>query len=335
MHRKVKGLAMTASGLTAKGSSGNRKKGLLYSLANQKTYWLMLVPSCIFFILFAYFPMAGVYIAFTKFDYGAGIFGSKFIGFDNFKYLFGIDMPGGFWQSKIWKLTSNTLLYNLAIMLLGTLLQIAVAIMLKEIPSKRFRKSTQTMMFLPYFISFAVVGVIAYNLLSTYGIVNTTLRTLGLDTVNFYQEPWYWPFIIVFFAIWKGLGYGTVIYFAALSGIDESIYEAAYIDGATLMQRIMQITLPLLKPTVIILILFSLGGVLKGQFDLFYNLVRDNSLLFPTTEIIDLYVYRAVAVNPNIGLGSAAGFYQSAFGLLLVVAVNWIVRKIEPDNALF
>lgn len=207
--------------------------------------------------------------------------------------------------------------------------------MLKEIPSRKFRKSTQTVMFLPYFISYAVVGVISYNLLSTYGVINTFLEGIGVDTIRFYQEPKYWPFIIVMFAVWKGLGYGTLVYFAALSGFDESIYEAAYIDGASLMQRIWHITLPMLKPTVIILLLFSLGGILKGQFDLFYNLVRDNSMLFDTTNIIDLFVYRAIAISPNIGLGSAAGFYQSMFGFVLVVVVNWIVRKIEPDNALF
>lgn len=316
-------------------ASARKGRGLLYSLVHQRVYWIMLVPSFVFFILFSYFPMVGVYIAFTRYDYGAGIFGSKFIGFDNFHYIFGIGLPGGFWHSQIWALTRNTLLYNLAIMLVGTVLQVAVAIMLKEIPSRKFRKSTQTVMFLPYFISFAVVGVIAYNLLGTHGAINTTLRSLGLDPVSFYQEPKYWPFIIVIFAVWKGLGYGTVVYFAALSGFDESIYEAAYIDGASMLQRIRHITLPLLKPTVIILTLFSLGGILKGQFDLFYNLVRDNSLLFSTTNIIDVFVYRAIAISPNIGLGSAAGFYQSAFGLVLVVVVNGIVKKLEPDNALF
>ncbi|WP_238404418.1 ABC transporter permease subunit [Paenibacillus paridis] len=312
-----------------------KKKGIIHSLVHQRTYWIMLIPSFIFFILFAYLPMIGVYIAFTRYDYGAGIFGSKFIGFQNFEYLFGVGTEGGFWSSPIWMLTRNTLLYNLAILLLGTALQVVVAITLKELPSKKFRKSVQTAMFLPYFISFAVVGVIAYNLLSTHGFINTFLTSIGVDTVNFYQEPQYWPYIIVLFAIWKGLGYGTVVYFAALSGFDESVYEAAHIDGATLMQRIMHITLPLLRPTIIILTLFSLGGILKGQFDLFYNLVRDNSLLLPTTNIIDLFVYRAVAISPNIGLGSAAGFYQSLFGLVLVVLVNWVVKKIEPDNALF
>lgn len=295
----------------------------------------MLIPSFIFFILFSYLPMVGVYVAFTRYDYGAGIFGSKFIGLQNFEYLFGSGTAHGFWSSPIWSLTRNTLLYNLAILVVGTVLQVAVAITLKELPSRKFRKSTQTVMFLPYFISFAVVGVIAYNLLGSHGVLNTFLSSIGADPVNFYQEPKYWPYIIVLFAVWKGLGYGTVVYFAALSGFDESVYEAAYIDGATLIQRIKHITLPLLRPTVIILMMFSLGGILKGQFDLFYNLVRDNSLLLPTTNIIDLFVYRAVAVSPNIGLGSAAGFYQSAFGLVLVLIVNWIVKKIEPDNALF
>lgn len=308
---------------------------LLKSLVKQRVYWIMLLPALVFFILFNYLPMTGVYMAFTNYDYSAGIFKSPFIGLENFEYLFGVGMPGGFWGSKIWRLTSNTLLYNLSFIILGHVLAITVAIMLKEVPGKLFRKFSQTLMFLPYFVSFAIVGVIAYNLLSTYGGINTFLQAFGFNPIKFYQEATYWPFIIVAFNLWKGLGFNSVIYFATLSGFDESMYEAAYIDGASKMKRIRYITLPLLKPTLIILILFAMGGILKGQFDLFYNLVRDNSLLMGTTDIIDTFVYRAIAVSPNLGLGSAAGFYQSLFGLVLVVTVNWIVRRIDADNALF
>lgn len=313
----------------------SRRSDLLYSLTQQKTYWLMLIPAFIFFILFCYLPMSGVYMAFTRYDISKGIFGSPFVGLDNFSYLFGVGQDAGFFGSTIWKLTKNTLLYNLTFIFLGTFLQVTVSIMLKEIPGKMFRKTSQTLMFMPYFISMAIVGVIAYNLLSTYGSLNTLLLTLGFEKISFYQNSQYWPIIIVCFNLWKGLGYGTVVYFAALSGIDESIYEAAMIDGATLMQRIWHITLPLLRPTIVILILFSMGGILKGQFDLFYNLIGKNSILFNTTDIIDTYVYRSISVNPNLGLGSAAGFYQSVFGLIFVCTVNAIVKKIEPDYSLF
>ncbi len=311
------------------------KHGLRWSFVHQKAYWLMLIPSAIFFILFCYVPMTGVYMAFTRYDYSLGIFKSPFIGWKNFEYLFGAGTENGFFGSKIWLLTKNTILYNLVFIILGNVLQVIMAIMLKEIPSQKYRKASQTMMFLPYFISFTIVGVIAYNMLGSYGIINTFLTSLGYEKVSFYQNASYWPGIIVFFNIWKGLGYGTVVYFAALAGIDESLYEAAYVDGATTMQRITRITLPMLRPTIVTLVLFSMGGILRGQFDLFYNLVGSNSALFNTTDIIDTFVYRCVAVSPNLGLGSAAGFYQSVFGLIFVCVVNGIVRKIEPDNALF
>lgn len=310
-------------------------RGIIYSLTKQRAYWLMLLPTIIFFIVFAYLPMTGVYMAFTRYDYQAGIFGSRFIGLSNFKYLFGVGTDGGFFGSIIWALTKRTLLYNLAFIIFGNALQVIVSIMLKEISSNIFKKTSQTLMFMPYFISYAVVGVIAYNILSSNGVINTILSSIGMNSISFYQNSKYWPAIIIIFNIWKGLGYGTVVYFATLTGMDESIYEAAYIDGASRLQRIWRITLPMLRPTIVILILFSLGGILRGQFDLFYNLVQNNSILYDTTDIIDTYVYRAIAVNPNLSLGSAAGFYQSVFGLVFVCAVNAIVKKLEPDYALF
>lgn len=306
-------------------------RGLWYSLTKQTTYWVMLIPITLFFIAFNYLPMTGVYMAFTRFDYSKGIFRSPFIGMDNFKYLVGAGTKDGFWGSPIWTLTSRTILYNIAFILLNNVIQVIVAIFLKEIPSKLFRKVSQTIMFLPYFISWVVVGVVAYNIFGTYGFINTIL---GKD-IAFYQTAWYWPFIIIGFNIWKSLGYGTVVYFATLAGIDESLYEAAEIDGATLLQRIWRITLPLLRPTITILILFSLGGVLRGQFEMFYQLVGNNNILFSTTDIIDTYVYRMLTVSANYGNGSAMGLYQSVFGLIFVMVVNGIVRKIEPDNALF
>lgn len=310
-------------------------KGLLYSLTRQKTYWLMLLPAILFFLAFCYLPMTGVYMAFTRYDYSRGIFGSPFIGLDNFKFLVGAGTKDGFWGSPIWTLTYKTILYNIAFITLGNFLQVVTAIILKELPSKRFRKVSQTIMFLPYFISMVIVGVISYNLFGNNGAVNTLIQWLGQEKVMFYQEAGYWPWIIIAFNVWKGLGYGTVVYFAALSGIDESYYEAAAIDGASLMQRIRFITLPLLKPTIVILILFSMGGILKGQFELFYQLIGNNNLLFPTTDIIDTYVYRMLTVSNNFGNGSAMGLYQSSFGLITILIVNKIVKKIEPGYELF
>lgn len=295
-----------------------------------KTYYFMLIPMVVFFIIFAYLPMPGLYYAFVNYDFIKGL-GSPFVGFKNFEFLF----RGGA-DSIIWRLTRNTILYNLAFIFLGNIFQIAVAVLLKEIQRKYFVKVSQTLMLMPYFVSMVIVGVIAYNLFNyNYGTINNLLTSMGLHKFDFYQNPGVWPFIIVLINIWKGLGYGVVVYLAAILGIDESVYEAAYVDGASNWKRIKYITLPLLKPTAIMLILLSLGGILKGSFDLFYQIIGNNGLLLNATDIIDTYVYRSLAVNFNMGLGSAAGMYQSVFGFALILVVNTAVKRISPDNALF
>ncbi|OPJ60954.1 ABC transporter permease [Clostridium oryzae] len=287
-----------------------------------KTYYFMLIPMVVYFILFCYLPMPGLYFAFVDFDY-IKLLRSPFVGFRNFHFLF----QGGM-DSVIWKLTKNTILYNLAFIGLGNLCQISVAVILKEIKRKYFVKVTQTMMLMPFFVSMVIVGVIVYNVFNyKYGIVNNLLTTVGLPKYDFYQNPGAWPIIIVLINIWKGLGYGTIIYMAAILGIDESIYEAAYIDGASNWKRIWHITLPLLKPTAIMLVLLALGGILKGQFDLFYQIIGNNGMLLNATDIIDTYVYRSLAVDFNMGRGSAAGLYQSLFGFILILSVNKIVNK--------
>ncbi|MGN6711224.1 ABC transporter permease [Anaerocolumna jejuensis] len=306
------------------------KKKWFSDFRRHKTYYFMLIPMVVFFILFAYLPMPGLYYAFVDYDFIKGM-RSPFTGFKNFEFLF---RGGG--DSIIWHLTKNTILYNLAFIGLGNACQIAVAVLLKEIKKKYFVKVSQTLMLMPYFVSMVIVGVITYNLFNyNYGIVNNFLTSLGLKKYDFYQNPSVWPVIIVLINIWKGLGYGVVVYLAAILGIDESIYEAAYVDGASNWKRIKYITLPLLKPTAIMLILLSLGGILKGSFDLFYQIIGNNGLLLNATDIIDTYVYRSLAVNFNMGLGSAAGMYQSVFGFVLIIIVNTVVKKTSPDNALF
>ena len=215
-------------------------------------------------------------------------------------------------------------------------MQVIVAIMLKEITGKKYVKVTQTLMFMPYFVSMVIIGTIAYNILSPqYGMLNTLLTKLGLETVDVYRSTKPWPFILVLVNVWKGLGYGVVVYLAALLGIDESIYEAAYVDGANIWKRIRYITLPLLKPTVMIMLLMAVGHIMRGQFDMFYQLIGNNGQLFKSTDIIDTYVYRCINQNPNFDMGSAAGLYQSVLGLFLILGVNGIIRKYDPDNALF
>ena len=293
-----------------------------------KTLLFMCLPAIVFFLVFAYLPMPGSYIAFTKFNYAKGIFQSQFVGWRNFSFLFT--------SGQLMLLLRNTVLYNIAFIIIGNFLQISFAIMLNEVASRRFKKYTQSMMFLPYFISPVLVSLLVYNLINwDYGFLSSLVRSLGNEMPKLYSMPSAWPMIIVLVTIWQGTGYGTVIYFAAIKNIDESMMEAAKVDGANGFQRILYITLPCLKPTVIILLLFAMGGIIKGNFGLFYNLVGNNALLYKTTDIIETYVYRALMNNFNFSQGSAVGLFQSVVGFALVMIVNGIVRKIEPEYSLF
>ncbi|MDR1400218.1 MAG: ABC transporter permease subunit [Treponema sp.] len=306
-----------------------KPRSLRKRLWDCKTLILMCTPAILFFIVFSYIPMPGAYIAFTDFKYNLGIFGSTFIGFENFRFLF---ITG-----KLWELTRNTVLYNIAFILLGNFFQIFVAILLNEIRGKWFKKFSQTIMFLPYFISAVLVGFLAYSILNyDFGFIPNVVKALGGDAPRFYGTPAVWPFIIVLVQLWQSTGYGSIVYFAAIMGIDTAIYEAAEIDGANAIQRIRYIILPSLKPTAVILILFSIGGILKGNFGLFYNLVgTSNAALQPYTDIIETYVYRSLMNQFNFSYSAAVGLYQSVFGFCIVMAANWIIKKIEKDYALF
>lgn len=297
-------------------------------LQKNKTLWLMLTPTILYFIIFAYIPMAGIWLAFTKFDFRLGFFKSPFVGLKNFEYLFK--------SGILTRLLRNTILYNLAFLIGGNLAQMAAAVFLSDLKNKKFVKISQNIIFLSYFVSWVLVGLFAYALFNVdNGVINSVLRSLGLKEYNFYLKPNAWPPIIIFFQIWKGLGYGSVIYLSVITGIDQSIYESARIDGATKWQQVRYITLPLIKPTFILLIMFNLGSILKGQFQLFYQLVGNNGVLFNTTDIIDTFVYRSLTVNFDIGMGSAAGVFQSVFGCILVLSVNALVKKINEDLSLF
>lgn len=310
------------------GSSLLKKKGFLYEIVKNKILYIMVIPAIVFFILNSYAPMFGIYLAFTRYDFRGGIFGSPFIGLENFRYLFE--------SGSLWMITRNTLLYNTVFIFVGNGLQIFFAILLAGIPGRIFKKTTQSIMFLPYFISYVIIGAFVYNILNyERGALNTILMSLGLERFDAYNTPFFWPFALVFFYLWNMLGYGTVIYLAAILGISDEYYEAAEIDGANVFQQIKSITLPLLKPTFITLLLLSIGSILRGQFQLFYNIIGSNGVLYPVTDIIDTYVYRSVTTTFDIGMGSAAGLYQSAFGFALIMIVNTIIKKINEDYALF
>jgi len=305
-----------------------RQKPLLRQLMDSKVLLLMCLPAVAFFIIFNYMPLPGVWIAFTNFNYRDGIFGSPFVDFRNFEFLIK--------SGQLWTLTRNTILYNLAFIILGNILQIAIAIMLNEIRSTFFKKVSQAAMFLPFFISAVLVGVIAFNLLNyDTGAINALIRETGGDPIKIYSTAGAWPLIIITVHLWQSTGYGSIVYFAAIMGIDRTLYEAAAIDGASAWQRIRYVTLPSLKPTFIILVLFSLGSIMHGNFGLFWNLVGNNAALFSTTDIIETSVYRMVLSQNNFTTSTAVGLYQSLFGFALVMTANWIVRRINKDYALF
>lgn len=289
---------------------------------------LMCLPAIVFFFVFSYMPLPGIYVAFVKYNYRDGIFGSKFIGLDNFKFL----LTSG----KLFTLTRNTILYNLAFILLGNFLAVFIAILLNEMRSKWFKKLSQTIMFLPYFISQVLVGILVFNLLNyDTGFVNGVLNSLGMEKWQPYSNPNVWPVILVIVYLWQQTGYNSVVYFAAIMGIDGEMMEAAKVDGANGFQRIRYIILPSLKPTIVILLLFALGGIVKGNFGLFYNIIGTNPILYGTTDIIETYVYRSTMAEFNFSTASAVGLYQSIIGFIIVVTVNYIVKKIEPDYSLF
>lgn len=297
-----------------------------------KQYWpmyLMFVPGFIYLFINCYIPMFGIQIAFRKYNARDGIYGSPFCGLDNFKFLFQ--------TNDAWIMTRNTLLYNLAFIILGNVLAIAIAIMLNEITGSKKKQVYQTIILIPYLISMIIVSYLAFAFLSSSNgfFNNTILKSLGLPTVDWYNTPKYWPFILVFINLWKSLGYSMILYYATICGIDYTLYEAAEIDGASRWQKITHVTLPSLKSTIIILILMSLSGIFRSDFGLFYQVTQNSGPLIKVTQTIDTYVYRGLMQTNNIGMSSAAGVYQSVVGFILVMTANGIVRKVDKDSALF
>lgn len=295
-------------------------------------YWplyLMFVPGFVYLFINCYIPMFGIQIAFRKYNARDGIYGSPFCGLDNFKFLFQ--------TNDAWIMTRNTLLYNLAFIILGNVLAIAIAIMLNEITGSKKKQVYQTIILIPYLISMIIVSYLAFAFLSSSNgfFNNTILKGLGMDPVDWYNTPKYWPFILVFINLWKSLGYSMILYYATICGIDYTLYEAAEIDGASRWQKITHVTLPSLRSTIIILILMSLSGIFRSDFGLFYQVTQNSGPLIKVTQTIDTYVYRGLMQTNNIGMSSAAGVYQSVVGFILVMTANGIVRKVDKDSALF
>ena len=296
-----------------------------------KEYWplyLMMLPALLYLLINNYIPMAGMVIAFKKLNFAKGIWASPWAGLKNFKFLFA--------SKDAWIITRNTLLYNVAFILVNMVVGIAIAILITEVRNTKLKKVYQSAILLPFLMSMVILSYIVYALLSAEnGLVNNSILPLfHIDPIQWYQKPKYWPAILIIANCWKGVGYGCLIYIASLIGIDPSFYEAARLDGASKWQEITKITLPSLVPTIITLLLLSIGRIFYSDFGLFYQVPMNSGVLFPTTNVIDTYVYRALIEQGNISMSSAAGVYQSLVGFCVVMLSNWIVRKVDKDQAL-
>lgn len=295
-----------------------KKKGLL----------TMALPGLLYIFIFNYLPMFGVVIAFQDFNYRDGFFGSKLIGFKNFQFFFA--------SQDAQRVITNTILLNILFIVTSLLVTVSFAIILNELLNRYFVKTVQTLMFLPHFLSYVIVGFFGLAFFShDLGMLNKILEYFGKESVLWYNQPEYWRFILTAINLWKGLGMGTIIYLAAILNISKDYYDAAEVDGAGKIKQIIHITLPMLLPIICILTLLSIGGMMRGNYDLIYNLTANSGSLYVTTDVIDTYVIRALRQLGDLGMSSAAGLFQSIAGFILVTASNTIVRKINPEYALF
>lgn len=295
---------------------------------------LLALPTAIWFLLFSYLPMGGVIIAFKQYrllpgkGFVTSLLKSKFIWFDNFKFLFA--------TNDAYIMIRNTLLYNFVFIVLGVLIPVILAVLMSELHNKKFAKTFQTAMLLPNFLSWVVVGYIIFSLLSyDKGLLNKSLALFNIEPTQWYMDAKYWPVILTIVNLWKTVGYGMVVYLAAISGIDSTYYEAALIDGANKWQQATRITVPLIKPIMIILFLMAMGRIFTSDFGLFYMVTRNSGQIRNVTTTIDTYVYNALMNIGNIGMSSAAAFFQSVFGCIAILFANAVVKKVDEENSLF
>lgn len=307
-------------------TTDKKKKG---SFGKSLPLLLIALPGIVYLLINNYIPIMGLFLAFKDFNFMKGVFKSDWCGLDNFRFLF--------LTKDAWIMTRNTLLYNIVFIILGTVAAIFLAVLLCELGNRLRVKLFQAALLLPNLLSWVVIGFVAYAFLNadTGFINNTIMRNLGRDEIAWYTFPKAWPFILVIVNLWKNAGYQSIVYMAGISGIDKSLYEAAALDGATKLQQIFQVTLPLLKPTVITLSIMAIGRIFYSDFGLFYQVPQNSGALFNVTQTIDTYVYRGLMELNNVGMSAAAGVYQSIIGFFLVLGANALVRKLDSDNALF
>ncbi|WP_308637873.1 ABC transporter permease [Paenibacillus silvisoli] len=289
--------------------------------------FLLTLPGLLYILIFAYLPMGGIIIAFKNYTYDKGILGSEWVGLKNFEFFFVSDTA--------LRVTRNTVLYNAGYIAITTITALVLALLLNEI-SRKYLKFYQTSLLLPHFLSWILVSYIGYVFLEVNnGFVNQLLDGIGIGGVNWYMESWPWPYILNIANLWKGVGFAALIYYAGILGIDSEYYEAAKMDGATRFQMMWKITLPMLTTLIIILFILSIGAMFRGDFGLHYFMTQNSTFTYPSADIIDTYVFRALRTLGDVSMSAAVGVYQSIVGLVLVLASNYIVKKINSDNSLW
>lgn len=309
---------------------GKKRISKFAKFRKHNALFIMMIPALVYLIINNILPLPGLIIAFKKINFSKGIFGSEWTGFDNFTYLFS--------TSDAYITTRNTILYNLAFIVVGTICAVAVAILLNEIKNGRVLKTFQALITLPHLISMVIVSYLVLAFLDpTTGYFNNTILPLfgNHDGILWYTEPKYWPFILTIVNLWKSIGFQSIIFYASLLSISEEFYEAARIDGASRLQQIFRITVPNLIPIIIMLSLLAVGRIFYSDFGLFYQVPLNSGALFNTTATIDTYVFNGLTGNGDLGMSAAAGVYQSLVGFILIITANWIVQRIQRESALF
>lgn len=318
----------SATKQSKKKNGGGFLAGLGYDMKHNPYLCLLCLPAILWFCVFAYSPLVYLLTAFKKYQPTQGLWGSEWVGLKNFQAFFGSD--------AFLRVTFNTIFLNALFIVTSMAVSIFIAIALSEVGNKMFKKVTQSVVILPHFISWTVIALLCEALLKTQnGFINNLLTSIGLEKINFYQDASVWPALLVFLRIWQGAGYGSIVYLATIAGLDQEMFEAARVDGATRGQCIRYLTLPLLKTTAIMLFIMNIGKIFNGDFGMIYNLVGTNSMLYRTTDVIDTYVYRMLVESTNIGQSAAVSFYQSVMGFIIVMATNALTKKLDPDSALF
>lgn len=308
--------------------SGGVLAGIKYDVKHNSYLCLLCLPAIIWFCIFAYSPLVYLLAAFKKYQATKGLWGSEWVGLKNFQAFFGSD--------AFFRVTFNTIFLNALFIVATMFFSILIAIALSEVSNRLFKKVSQSIVILPHFISWTVIALLCEALLKTQnGFINNILVSIGLEKINFYQDAGVWPALLTILRVWQGAGYGSIVYLATIAGLDQEMFEAARVDGATRGQCIRYLTLPLLKSTAVMLFIMNIGKIFNGDFGMIYNLVGTNSMLYRTTDVIDTYVYRMLVESTNIGQSAAVSLYQSIMGFIIVMASNALTKKLDPDSALF